>query len=370
MNLGRFHAAVYSITEEYGEGSIIEHLNNALAALQQSVAQPNAPANAEAFKLHLSNLNQSLRSAPSNLAIPTLRKIYEEIGATDKIGIGLLDRIDNELSTNNFTPSLAVAGLQEIIRDVTTFNQYISQINIAFSELEIEFDQLDEGAVEIGISLPRGIVGEEIGSLERELHKMSIAFKGLKEVAGDDAADMRVSSISASEWQFFLESAPATALLLSAALERIVALYKTNLEIKILKKQLEDKELPETVTQPLKEYIDDHIKEEMQKIAGELVSEFYKGDGDGRENELRTHLTSSLTYIGERIEKGASIEARAEPPSEQDEDGEPIKLNAAQKKLASDIREINSRMENVVHTQALEGRPLMLGVDAEEPPEE
>lgn len=367
MNVERFYAAISALKLEFDSDNIAGLLNNVFSTLQQSVSQPNQPQNAEAFKTDLGTLKDALSGASSNFTVPTRRNIYDEIGATEVIGQGLLDRIEEVLSKNHYTPAAAVGELQKTVQDVTTFHQAINTICSSFESLSIGCDDLEEGEIEIGLSLPKELVGEDISSIEKELHQMQVAFKGFKEVAGDDASDMHISSISASEWQFFLDSLPATATLVSVALERIVALYKTNLEIKLLNKQLEERNLPPEATAPLKKYVDDHIKAEMQNISDELVNEFYSGKDEKRKNELRTHLTVSLTYLGERIEHGATIEVRAEPPRQSEDEGDEEaakpKLSSEQKKILKTANKINEHMQNVIRLQVTEMKPLKLGTD-------
>lgn len=315
MNLGRFHAAVFELKKEFESNSLIQELSNMHGTLQQSVSA-QTPESAAAFKNSYSKIMDLLLNAESNTTFPTRKNIYKEMGASKYVGSGLYQRLKNTISENQITPINASVEVKKIIDEVNVFYNQIKVLDDTFESLGVEYENLDPGEFEVGFSLPKNMVGNSIESLEKEFHKLDLFLKTMQEIVGDEAGSLKVKTISASEWQIFVDSIPAVAACISVTIERIVALYKTNLEIKALKNQLEEKNLPEEVTEPLKVYVENAVKQEIRKVAENLVDEYYQKDDEERKNELKNKTTQSLRYLADRIDKGAVIEVHAMLPKE------------------------------------------------------
>lgn len=349
MNLGRFHAAIYSIQLEIEHCKILNLLSELESNLQNSITQSD-PESGDLFKQSYASLINILEGAESNYTFPTRRKIYKEIGATRYIGVGLAAKIKNTISENLVTPTNALVEIQKITTDVKKFYEKLNTLNAIFGELEIEYDELESGEFEIGFSFPKEIVGEDVESLEKEFHKLNFTLNTLHEISTGEVGTVKIKNISATEWQVFLESTPTLAACMVVAIERIVALYKNNLQIKLIKKQLDEKELPPEVTQPLQDYIKESVKIELRKIAEDIVEEFYKVDNNGRKNELKTQASKALQYIADRMDHGATIEVHAEPPDEPkptaEGDDEVAPVDKAVLRKFQDLKEIVTKVNN------------------------
>lgn len=371
MNLGRFHSAITTLSVNVENDKVIPLLAALQSALQTSISQPTEP-NASAFKEQYSTLRMALENAAINTAYPTRKKIYEELGSLKVSGTGLLKRIDFVISENQITPANALIQIQKIYSEVVEYFSRLKTIDTEFTNLGIEYDALDSGQFEIGFSIPRDLTDSTLESLEKEFKEINFALKTFQEIAGDTSGSPLVSAISTSEWQVFLESFPSTAACVTIAIERVVALYKNNLEIKLIKKQLDEKKLPEAVTNPLQEYIETTVKSEIRKIGDEIVDEYFKGD-DGRKNELKTKISKALRYLADRIDRGATVEVHAEPPTDpklekvNDENGAPKQLTQVEleeykskKELADSI---NQRMISISNISRDDGPTLFLDYD-------
>lgn len=310
MNLGRFHAAIYSLVSEVINDKNFELLSELQSHLKNSISQ-NTPEAAQSFKQSYSSFLDTLENAESNNAFPTRKKIYEEIEAVPHFGAGLASRIKLVISENLVVPANALIEIQKIHDQSKAYFEKIKIIDTAFSELEIEYDDLDYGEFEIGFSFPKKVIGTDLESLEREFHKLDLTLKTFQEISTGEVSKINIKTISASDWQIFFESFPAFAACISVAIERIVALYKNNLEIKVLKQQLDEKKLPPKVTKPLQDHIEQTVKAELRKIADELVDEFYQNNDDGRRNELKNKTSLALSYIADKIDRGVTVEVHA-----------------------------------------------------------
>lgn len=358
MNLGRFHSAIFSIKNEIEVDDNLILFSTLQTNLQNSIAQQTSEA-ATLFKKSYADLISILENAESNFTFPTRRKIYEEIGATEYIGIGLANKIKETISENQISPANALAEMQKINTNASKYFEQMKVLDATFTELDIEYDELRAGDFEIGFSFPKEIIGTDIESLENEFHKLDFALKTLQEISIGKVGEVNIKAISASEWQVFLDSLPALAACTTVAIERIAALYKTNLEIKLLKQQLDEKNLPEEVTKPLQEHIEKTVKVEIRKIAEDIVDEFYQAEDGSRKNELKNQASQALHYIADRMDHGATVEVHAEPPKEPKSgaEGEGANNDIDPKVLEEyeRLKELSTRVNNLSRlTQELE----------------
>ena len=315
MNLGKFHGAVWAIDQEFEVLGIIALLAKLQASLTQSVAQPNAQT-ADAFNTDLDEFIAAIEKSPSNEVTPSRRRIFIELGAAGMIGSGLQTRILNIIQENTITPAAALSKIQQLAKEVKVFYDTIHRLAEGLDELEVEFDELDPGEHEIGVSIPEYLLNHSISNVEKELKCINELFNVISEVSIGEPGHFSLRTIGSSELEVFSVTTPVVALCIATAIERIVALYKQHLEIKKLKLEFEHMKMPTKVTKPLDDHIKTMVKSELELISKDLIKDFYKSDDNGRKNELTTHLTKVLGYMAERIDKGATFEVRVGLPKE------------------------------------------------------
>ena len=355
MNVGRLHTCLYLIKEEYDNFEIVKNLKNLHNSLQQSVSQPSEDA-AKNFQNNYSKLFDALSDSWSNFESPTRIKAYDDIKISSKIGQGLRDRIEKIISDNNITPASALKGLSELVNEIEKFNSAIVRVINDFKFLNLEREDIEPGKYEIGISFPLKIIKSNLEGVSKEMNELDKVFKTFKEIAEDDTSSIKIRTISTTDMQVFLDSAPVVAMLIATSIERIVALYKNILEIKKIKNELA-KKVPKKLIIPLEEYETQQIKTEITKMGENLVDEFYKKEDTGRKNELKIALGRDLRYLTEKIELGVIFDVRAgepEEPAPSEGEEETPKYEKAQKEYLKEkkyIEQINLKGRSVIELQ-------------------
>lgn len=318
-----------------------------MTALSSSIDSSDE-AQTAAFSAALTDLNAALDQSPSASATPSRLAIFDEIGATDKIGDGLRTAIQNILEANNVTPANALVELQKIFDKVSKFSTVVSQVVGGFEQLKILYDELDPGETEVGITIPFKVIDSSLDGLHKELHDLDKALKMFGELVDEDPESATIKTIGSSALQVFLDSSPGLALCLATAFERLCALYKKILEIKLLRKQLGEKSLPETVTAPIEAHERQIAAKEIETIANDLIKEFSKKKDKERENELRNGIRAALRFFAEQIDAGVDMEVRAEPPKAKtvaENEGHRVNSLAAKQALEK-ARKIATRIQN------------------------
>ena len=363
MHVGRFHAALEDIKQEYKQEQIIELLTQLQSALQQSVSQPTTET-ATGFKSIYTNITKVLSQSEINTITPTRRMIFDDIGATQNLGNGLLERIRNLISSNQIVPANALSELGVLIEKLTKYIASINNIIDEFEALEIEYEELSSGEFEGGISIPRDAIAPSLDDLSKEFASIDTYVKTINEIVGNETSSPEVKTITSTEWQIFIEYIPEAAACAAFSIERIVALYKNHLEIRKLKMDMDQRELPESITKPMQEYLDTIVKEKLREIGEEVVDSFYKPDDEGRKNELKTKLTRSLRYVAKRIDHGATFQIDAVVPGKpQPKDGDDEVDDEMLEKYnkAKELSEyVNSMNEEISRLQRSDEPTLML----------
>ncbi len=345
MNLGKFNGAVWALKVEFEEMEVLQHLNTLKTSLSQSVSQSNVQT-AEAFKESLKELKEMLSDCPSNEATPSRRRIFKELNAEDKIGLGILHRVQAIIQENTLTPADALTKIKDFVEKVDFFYKTILAIADGLDELSVEYDKLDEGKYEIGVLIPEDILSQSLSNIEQELKCINSLLRVISEVATGKPVEFSLRAIGSTNLEVFLDAAPKVAVCLVFTIERIVALYKSQLEIKKIKLELEQMQMPAKVTKPLDEHVTGLVKKELEKITKDTIKEYYKKKDNGRKNELKAHLNKVLNYMAERIDKGAVFEVHVglpdKPEAENDEeDVEYTKKLAAYEKALKNTKGLN-----------------------------
>ena len=207
-----------------------------------------------------------------------------------------------------------------------------------------------------------GYILEELGKEFVNLKKIIATFS---EIAGENRPEVEVRSISSSEFQVFLDSAPAVAVLIATTIERLMKAYESFLTIKKLHQEMSDAGIPDEQLEPVSKRVSGNMKEEIRTIVEETLDESGIKD-EGRRNELRADLTIRVHELAERIDDGYDVGVRAgelpEPSEGDEEDGEP--LDAGTKEATEKVLDIQ-RSQEFLH---VEGKSL-LQLDPGEPAE-
>ncbi len=378
MHLGKFHFAIVQIDEEISSSGLPALLENVFNSLQQYVASSNDQTSQQ-FKQHLDALEGALEKAPSNNASPTYRTILEQIGASQNLGRGLSREIRKILDANNVIPARAHSELTALRERFQKFVGLITSVKNAFTELRVEIDQLEPGQCELGIVLPRAAVGETLGNLAIEFKNMEQLFIGISQLVGEGHAGTKVKILSASDWQVFLDQAPATIAATTFAIERIVALYKSMLEIRKLKHELEKYQISEDTIKKIDGEIDLKIHIGVEETVKQLSEQYPNTTGDdGTYNESKICIRIGLYRLAKRINQGATVEATARPPeaptatkpaenATPQEVAEYDKLNEQYKLTADLFQKINASGLRIADATRGLGheQPLLINYDAD-----
>lgn len=235
----------------------------------------------------------------------------------------------------------------------------------------MEFERVQENEAEVGILLPREIVGESLAALTSEFNKLGKLFRAINELTGAPDYDPKVRTISSSWWQVFLDLDPSQVLIWVVSIERIVALFKSNLEIKDLQQRLATKEIPKEITDLIEKEIDRRVSSSLASLASEIRRDYAKIEDEGRLNEIETQLRQGLYHLAMRINQGSQVEinvAIPKAPEEQPTPAEGVEVDPlvqtqieAQRTRIAELRQLRARGRSAsVETLKIDGTSQVL----------
>jgi hypothetical protein len=306
MHLGRFHVVIENLAKHFQKANLPQLLNKCATRLDE-YAQTRAETSLEGFRENLQHLIKS--SVPDqNLETPYAQQIIGELGIGELIGLAFANRLDQILRERGFDHAGISKDFKLLAKQATSKVQKIVAIDDGFSDLNVEYEAVGSDEAEVGLLLPRAAVGETLSALTAEFAKFSKLSRAINELTGAADYDPRIRTISSSWWQIFLDLDPAQILVWVIAVERIVLLFQSNLEIKALQQQLANKEMPAAITEAIEKVIDERVSESIATLASELRRDHAKNVEEGRLNEIETQLRQGLFHLAKRMNQGAQVE--------------------------------------------------------------
>lgn len=359
MHLGKFHGMINKLAIEYTKGNINNQILSVIAQLDSLAANPGNPDVAKAFKTQLEVLRNVLSLSSFNAPYPTLAALLDSINGHQYVGHQLFQNIEDVIAKNGMTPQLAAASLRELLTKVAAFYQEVTAIDKAFTQLQVEFDRLDPGEGEIGISIPEPDGKRLLSDLAAVAKNWDKALRPFVELADPNHDAVEVRTISSSDWQFYLIAAPTVLLALSGALSQLNGLLQKLVETKKLIKQLVGNGMSETSMASLVNEADNMVNKGTRELAEKIVDEQHPQD-EGRANELKIEMTRSLKFIASQMAANVTVEVRYIPPlpSEADQEADTNPEVAIAIDRLVDVAERIERNMDILKLDA-EGRALL-----------
>src|SRR3989344_3747289 len=307
MNIEKLRTLLDDLVAEFEKNNILSLFQAVISALSKSVSQPN-PTNSQALKDSLEALYKALEACPTNNLVPSRYEMLQVIGGISKTGRGLRKSIEDTLNINNITPSNALAEMQVLHQNVTTFHATIVNMTQGFSQLNIKADKLGENEFEIGLIIPSGQDTDNLAAISKELRGFDKLFRLVSEVVGADVTSSKVRAIGSGSYEIFLLAAPLVATVVIKAVERLLGIYKSILEVRLLSKQLEEKNFPKEIIDTAKRHEESVLTLELTKLRDELLDEYLSIEDKGRINEIKNGLLFELKFLASRLDMGVKIE--------------------------------------------------------------
>ena len=314
MNVEKLYTVALSVVEDFTSTNILQTLNQVNSTLTSITSQPNNGTHLQQLSTFISQLKEKCEKSITNEYSPLWLQTLDELGI-QPTGKTLFDTVDDIIQRNQLTVTVAQKEVAEIFNRLNSRKAALDQMLKAFSVLELDNEELEEGGCEVGIMIPRAYVKNDLYSLSNEFHELGDTLLVFEEVATGSRSRFKVNSIGSSDFGLYLAAAAPTALVISKVIEKLMNAYKTYWEVKQIKQELEEKRnVPAAQLEGLEAHIGDIVKESINSCIEDLLESAHTSLDDGRKNELRTELKLSMNKLANRMDRGFNLEIRVNKP--------------------------------------------------------
>lgn len=346
------------VSDELDETNQIELITQLRNSLQGQVKQPQETSHQQNVVNTIKTLREVLPKAESNTFSPAWQQILKEIGLYNYLGKQLLARVNKIIQRNNITPAIAEEEITKLYEALNSLNNGINNLISGFKIVRIGAESLQPGECEVGILIPRIAIDNELQKFRKELNDLEFILKHFAEVTSNDPQNFKIRSLSSTDLYVLLEYVPKAGAFLAVAIAYILTSYKNLLEIKKLRSELTQKEVPEDALVQLDKHINNEMEESIKKFIAEEYEKYCVVKNSGRKNELRNSLEIAMNKIANRIDRGFNIEIRVEPIKMEQDSEEIEEIDETKIELNQNIQTILEAQENLEFIKT-EGEPIL-----------
>lgn len=293
------------IKSEFERTNIHGYIDQLIQMLHQLNGN-NHPSHAQQVTNILQNIANTIKNGNYNNLGNSDREMISEIGYTKYIDPILGSVLFDIVNSNSITISNAINEISTNYGDSTQKYQIIANLSNSLNSLGFEEYAVVENP-ELYILIPRDFTNQSLHSINDELKKIEFILNPFFEIAGLDGDDIKVNSISSSEYLFFIAIPYAVTKILSLTLSQIKILIDKYSEIRKSISILKQQGIKDDIILNILE----QMRDESKKIAETTASAICPNQSEekiGRPNELQAHLRKSILKIIDNIDKGFVFE--------------------------------------------------------------
>lgn len=371
MNVERLARLLKLIVKDFEDEKVDEKIRQLATALQNKLNAPS-PNNDIQFKSTLDGLFESLARSPLNDLTPSQTLAFEKVDASNKVGLGLNERVMNILSDNTMTMNLAQQQLVLLADEVSVFKENIQNLLEGLQKINVEPDYLEKGEAEISIVFPVESSETSLEYLKSEVDDLNKTFKILTEIIDGDTESTRLRAIGSSSVLITLGASLGLTLAVAKVINQFVIIYKNILDVRIKQEELGmikgDKKV--AIDRILKEAQADILNQGIEDLVAEII-EKYEGTDKGRKQELEGFLEAYLRKLAKKFDNGFGFEVESEEPEqpESDEEGHVDIAAQQQYELAMAAQKEIQNANNALKSLERHEGPILaldIGEDGEE----
>jgi hypothetical protein len=292
----------------------IDQIRDNLTNISNAPAQPP-------HQLALANALNYLTSASDQLAeqvTPQQFHLIDELGGSRYFDPQLARQLKAEIAANAMTPTIPRDMVQKFSSERANFISTLNNMINGLDALGIKGEVLEPGIADVSFAIPGELFENNLGSFAKELIFIDRLMRDLGEALTGNSEAIRLESLYSSTPTV----AVTAGIKVIASLADLVGKFLTAWD-----KVVKYREARETLTKlglssKAIEEVSDEINTTIEEVVDESVEFILAGySADvGRKNELSNALTQDTRRLFGQIERGLTIQFRAEPKKDADDD--------------------------------------------------
>jgi hypothetical protein len=304
-----------ALDSKFGLQTSLEAIREALTSLVGAPAQPthqSALATAmAAFDAAAAKLSDSI--TPSQAAA------IADMGGAEFFDPAIAEKVKLSIQSNAMTPSVARDFVQDLASRRATFLGVVRSAIQGLEKLNVRESALVPGTADLAFLIPRELFDHHLDEFAKELKFIDRLIRDLSEALTGQPQAVDLQELSSSIPTIAVGAGLIVIDRLATIVNKFLDAWKKLEEIRDIRARL--KKVGRTGT-----HIEDELNEEITTIVEEVVEEStsivlvdFKGEAV-RRNELETAIKQDTKRLFGQIERGLTIEFRAVPNPNADEE--------------------------------------------------
>jgi hypothetical protein len=307
-----------SLDQSLGIQKSLESVRDSLVNLVSAPAQPQHQGTLATALSSLTDAATKLETAIS----PSEAAALKEMDGGEFFDPGIAAKVTNSVQTNAMTPAVARDFVNDLATRRSTYLATVRSTLQGLEKLKITSARPKPGAANVAFLIPREIFDNELGQFAKELRFINLLVGHFAEAQTAETEVVILEQLSSSMPTVVVMGNLLALSLLGTVINKFLDVWERILRIRKIRAELDDVGVRTSALEELDERITSAIEEVVEEST-ELVIGNYPGEAV-RKSELANAIRGDTKRLFAQIERGLTVEFRAEPEAGDAKDQESL----------------------------------------------
>lgn len=313
MTIEQFYETLQFLRDLENGLEIETNLEEVRDALNSLVSSPAHPQHQSALASALETFSDAV-SGLKGAVTPSQSSAIAAIGGIEFFNPDLYESVKAAIATNAMTPSVARDFVKDLASRRAEFLETVATTLKGLDDLGVRGDHLQAGTADMAFRIPRDLFSGRLGLFAKELIFINRLIEHIAEAVNADAEAIKLETLSSSTPTVVVTTCGAVILSLGKAVEFFLASWEKVEKIRKLRAEIAELGMKGKAFDEFSDEIKRTVKEVVERST-RMILENFKSETP-RKNELEGGLKQDLHRLYGQIERGLTIQFRAEPPQD------------------------------------------------------
>jgi hypothetical protein len=295
--------------------SVKDMLNNLVSSPAHPQYQSSLGGSLEEFKTAAGKLASAIS--------PSQATTIKEMSGEEFFDPAIADKVQAKISANAMTPQVA----RDFVTDLATRRAaYLTNLNNTISGLKllnVQQSHNPPGSADVAFLIPRELFENHLGEFTKELGFINRLIQHVAEGVTGESVPVPLESLSSSIPTITLQATAQVVVTLATIVTTFLATWERVLKFRKVGEELLEIGMKGKAVDELTEQVHTVIEETVEEST-KIVFKNYNGRDERRKNELQNAVRTDVWRLYGQIERGLSVEFRANPKNAEDESKEAL----------------------------------------------
>jgi hypothetical protein len=290
-----------------------KHLQAIGTALSNLASAPAQPTHQNSLAQSLGAFESAVEQMKSEVS-PSQMAAIRSMGGEEFFDPSIWEKVKDAVQKNAMTPAVARDFVQELASTRSNFLDTVREAAKGLKGLNVQESKLDEGSADLAFLIPRSIFSNRLGPFAKELNFINRLLEHFGEAITGQAEAPELDQLSSSIPTIVVTAAVPVIGVLGKVVKEFLDAWERIEKIRKLRADIVDMGLKGKAVEEFTEQITTTV-DEVVETSTKLVLAHYPGD-DGRRRELENAVRQDTRRLFGQIERGLTVEFRANPKEE------------------------------------------------------